>query len=175
MRWRVEREVFSGKGQFECGNKHCSSREQLSSWEVNFTYVEHGQRKNALVKLRLCLKCSTKLNYTSKKRLIKREIKEKAVDKHRVVKRRNSQTEGRSPSSSTNLRLNFGNSLDVRDEGENIQIKIENSLKDKETGSDSKAKINDGHELWSGKSMALIDAEKTANAELDEFIDDLLL
>lgn len=41
MRWRVEREVFSGKGQFECGNKHCKSRESLSSWEVkNFIDVQ---------------------------------------------------------------------------------------------------------------------------------------
>lgn len=35
MRWRVEREVFSGKGQFECGNKHCNNRDGLSSWEVS--------------------------------------------------------------------------------------------------------------------------------------------
>jgi len=40
MRWRTEKELFSGKGQFECGNKYCKSREQLSSWEVgNYKFL----------------------------------------------------------------------------------------------------------------------------------------
>lgn len=39
------------KGQFSCGNKHCDEKEGLKSWEVNFGYVEHGEKKNALVKL----------------------------------------------------------------------------------------------------------------------------
>lgn len=38
-------------GQFSCGNKHCEEKEGLKSWEVNFGYVEHGEKKNALVKL----------------------------------------------------------------------------------------------------------------------------
>uniref|UniRef100_A0A672JFU7 FRA10A associated CGG repeat 1 n=1 Tax=Salarias fasciatus TaxID=181472 RepID=A0A672JFU7_SALFA len=52
FRWRTENEVVSGKGQFQCGNKHCESDEGLKSWEVNFAYVEHGEKRNALVKLR---------------------------------------------------------------------------------------------------------------------------
>uniref|UniRef100_A0A915KU16 Uncharacterized protein n=1 Tax=Romanomermis culicivorax TaxID=13658 RepID=A0A915KU16_ROMCU len=51
MRWRTEQEVVSGKGQFVCGNKKCSLEGQLTSWEVNFSYVEDQQKKNALVKL----------------------------------------------------------------------------------------------------------------------------
>lgn len=51
LRWRTEKEVIIGKGQFECGNKKCKNKEQLKSWEVNFGYIEHGQKKNALVKL----------------------------------------------------------------------------------------------------------------------------
>lgn len=39
------------KGQFSCGNKHCDGEEGLKSWEVNFGYVEHGEKRNALVKL----------------------------------------------------------------------------------------------------------------------------
>lgn len=39
------------KGQFSCGNKHCDEKEGLKSWEVNFGYVEHGEKRNALVKL----------------------------------------------------------------------------------------------------------------------------
>ena len=68
MRWRVEKEVVSGKGQFSCGNKHCDVGERLRSWEVNFAYMEHGEKKNALVKLRqlssivmLCI--SSKVNF----------------------------------------------------------------------------------------------------------------
>ena len=47
----MEKEVIVGKGQFICGNKKCEETEGLKSWEVNFGYVEHGQKKNALVKL----------------------------------------------------------------------------------------------------------------------------
>lgn len=39
------------KGQFSCGNKHCDEKEGLKSWEVNFGYIEHGEKRNALVKL----------------------------------------------------------------------------------------------------------------------------
>ncbi|XP_058292185.1 protein FRA10AC1 isoform X2 [Hylobates moloch] len=52
FRWRVEKEVISGKGQFFCGNKYCDKKEGLKSWEVNFGYIEHGEKRNALVKLR---------------------------------------------------------------------------------------------------------------------------
>uniref|UniRef100_A0A673ZUJ6 FRA10A associated CGG repeat 1 n=1 Tax=Salmo trutta TaxID=8032 RepID=A0A673ZUJ6_SALTR len=63
FRWRVEKEVVSGKGQFLCGNKRCEKEDGLKSWEVNFAYVEQGEKRNALVKLRLCPECSFKLNY----------------------------------------------------------------------------------------------------------------
>lgn len=44
--------VLSGlPGQFQCGNKRCEKQEGLKSWEVNFAYVEHGEKRNALVKL----------------------------------------------------------------------------------------------------------------------------
>lgn len=87
--------MLDGKGQFRCGNRNCEEPNELRSWEVNFAYVEHGEKKNALVKLReylrfsvyildhlertysfrplgLCPKCSDKLNYRSKKREVKR-------------------------------------------------------------------------------------------------------
>lgn len=38
-------------GQFFCGNKYCDKKESLKSWEVNFGYIEHGEKRNALVKL----------------------------------------------------------------------------------------------------------------------------
>ncbi|KAM6106046.1 protein FRA10AC1 homolog isoform 2-T2 [Pterocles gutturalis] len=71
FRWRHEKEVISGKGQFSCGNKHCDEKEGLKSWEVNFGYVEHGEKRNALVKLRLCPECSYKLNFHHRRKEFK--------------------------------------------------------------------------------------------------------
>ncbi|CAH8614818.1 unnamed protein product [Schistosoma rodhaini] len=69
MRWRLEKEVISGKGQFTCGNVACpAGSERLRSWEVNFVYQERGERRNALVKIRLCPPCSEKLNYRYRRR-----------------------------------------------------------------------------------------------------------
>lgn len=49
-------------GQFMCGNKRCEIKDGLKSWEVNFAYVEQGEKRNALVKLR---KSMVTLRYTS--------------------------------------------------------------------------------------------------------------
>jgi protein FRA10AC1 len=71
LRWRTQHEVVSGKGQFVCGARKCSERAGLKSWEVNFGYVEHGEKRNALVKVRLCAPCSAKLNYRTQRRKAK--------------------------------------------------------------------------------------------------------
>ncbi|XP_035231947.1 LOW QUALITY PROTEIN: protein FRA10AC1-like [Stegodyphus dumicola] len=63
LRWRTENELVIGKGQFFCGSIHCNENDNLNSWEIRFGYVEHGESKSALVTLRLCEKCSYKLNY----------------------------------------------------------------------------------------------------------------
>lgn len=78
MRWRTEKELVIGKGQFFCGNVHCMTPEGLDTWEVLFGYLEHGQKKNALVKLRLCEKCSIKLHYGYKGKLKLKKKKEKS-------------------------------------------------------------------------------------------------
>ncbi|KAJ3675273.1 hypothetical protein LUZ60_004315 [Juncus effusus] len=67
LRWRTEKEVVSGKGQFICGNKKCDEREGLGSYEVNFSYVEAGEQKQALVKLVACERCAEKLVYKRQK------------------------------------------------------------------------------------------------------------
>uniref|UniRef100_A0A803LBZ8 Protein FRA10AC1 n=1 Tax=Chenopodium quinoa TaxID=63459 RepID=A0A803LBZ8_CHEQI len=46
LRWRTEKEVISGKGQFICGNKHCDERNGLASFEVNFLLFR-GRGKQA--------------------------------------------------------------------------------------------------------------------------------
>ncbi|EFO18958.1 acid phosphatase [Loa loa] len=74
MRWRTEREVRSGKGQFECGNKRCNERNDLTSWE-----------------LRLCPECSKMLNYHSQKK--KLEKKDKRRHKRRLSNARSQKEE----------------------------------------------------------------------------------
>ncbi|CAF0956487.1 unnamed protein product [Adineta ricciae] len=66
MRWRIDSEVVSGKGQFICSEKRCDEKEYLRSWEVLFGYVEHGKKRDALVKLRLCPSCTKKLHFGHK-------------------------------------------------------------------------------------------------------------
>ncbi len=61
LRWRTEKEVRRGKGQFSCGSLHCSTEDGLTSWELPFGYIEKGEKKMALVKVRLCPSCSTLL------------------------------------------------------------------------------------------------------------------
>ncbi|KAG9306631.1 hypothetical protein G9A89_004178 [Geosiphon pyriformis] len=85
LRWRIEKEVISGKGQFECSSTRCSEKKILKSWEVNFAYIEDGEKKSALVKIRLCPNCSEKLNYKNKYREveIEHERHEDPAKKHR--------------------------------------------------------------------------------------------
>lgn len=63
LRWRMEKEVVSGKGQFACGARGCNQHSSLASFEVNFVYEEAGAAKAALVKLRLCPKHALQLNF----------------------------------------------------------------------------------------------------------------
>jgi len=67
LRWRTQGEVIAAKGQFECGNitkgKPCAATSSLHSYELNFAYVEQGQQKQELVKVRVCSHCAAKLNY----------------------------------------------------------------------------------------------------------------
>mmetsp|Transcript_33885 Transcript_33885/g.65950 ORF Transcript_33885/g.65950 Transcript_33885/m.65950 type:complete len:159 (+) Transcript_33885:101-577(+) len=62
LRWRTRRDVMRGKGKEICGNQVCEERHGLGSYEVNFIYIEKGKRNQALVKIRLCRRCSKKLN-----------------------------------------------------------------------------------------------------------------
>lgn len=94
LRWRVEKEVIVGKGQFICGNKKCDEREGLSSYEVNFSYQEAGESKQALVKLRVCESCSIKLNYKKEKEKARQLHKQ---DKERQKQRRHDKGDKKRP------------------------------------------------------------------------------
>jgi len=60
LRWRTERNVVSGKGQFVCGATRpaCSGTVGLRTYEVPFAWVERDEKRTALVKLRLCGSCA---------------------------------------------------------------------------------------------------------------------
>jgi len=63
MRWRVEKEVLSGKGESICGSTKCSEKLGLGTFEVNFKYKEDSEWKNTLVKVKVCSECAGKLNH----------------------------------------------------------------------------------------------------------------
>ena len=86
LRWRTQQEVVEGLGQFRCGSHVCSVTQDLRSFEMNFSYMEDGEKKNALVKLRLCPDCAIRLNY----RKLKQEEKEMKKEAKRAKKRRKS-------------------------------------------------------------------------------------
>ncbi|KAF5391639.1 hypothetical protein D9757_002469 [Collybiopsis confluens] len=72
LRWRTEDEVLSGTGEMACGNTRCKHYDRMSAkfqgkkpvlttLELPFAYMEHGEAKSALVKVVLCEKCLEKL------------------------------------------------------------------------------------------------------------------
>ncbi|KAL5708211.1 hypothetical protein ACHQM5_019031 [Ranunculus cassubicifolius] len=87
LRWRTEREVIAGKGQFICGNKQCEEKSGLASYEVNFSYQEAGENKQALVKLVCCKICADKLVY--------KKMKEKEQIEKREREKQNSDNQKR--------------------------------------------------------------------------------
>ncbi|CAA7404154.1 unnamed protein product [Spirodela intermedia] len=84
LRWRTEKEVISGKGQFVCGNRECDENSDLGSYEVNFSYLEAGESKQALVKLVACKRCGEKLVY----RRMKDKEQAKAKEKDNLKRKR---------------------------------------------------------------------------------------
>ncbi|KLT45654.1 hypothetical protein CC85DRAFT_234058, partial [Cutaneotrichosporon oleaginosum] len=69
LRWRTATEVVEGLGEETCGSLRCahhpsgSEAVDLKAFELPFVYVEDGERKEALVKVRLCTKCAKKLTW----------------------------------------------------------------------------------------------------------------
>ncbi|XP_076164969.1 protein FRA10AC1 homolog [Ptiloglossa arizonensis] len=148
LRWRTEKEVIIGKGQFECGNKKCKEKEGLKSWEVNFGYIEHEEKKNALVKLRLCPECSVQLNYRSQKREAKR---------HKTLKRLGTNLETRNSTPSTSA-------INIKNEESEVINDTEETV-DQTDKNESK--------IWKEKPMDSL--EKTREEEFEEYLADLLM
>ncbi|XP_020281347.1 protein FRA10AC1 [Pseudomyrmex gracilis] len=148
LRWRTEKEVIIGKGQFECGSKTCKEKENLRSWELNFGYVEHGEKKNALVKLRLCPECSIKLNYGSQKREVK---------KKKALKRLDTNHESKDDASTACSRLES-----------NIEAETDSTPTQATENTDT-----DESNIW--KEKPIEDVEKTREKEFEEYLADLLM
>lgn len=149
MRWRTEQEVMDGKGQFRCGARKCQETETLRTWEVNFAYVEEGEKKNALVKVRLCPDCSYKINYHHKKKEVTRRKLKKEKKKKKGRKRRAS---GDSSSEDESIKEK---KKKLKEESE--EIKLEKEAAD----------------VWS--APVEVEEEKSRDQDFAEFLDDLFL
>ena len=68
LRWRTKQEVARGKGVDVCGEKRCSEKKNLGTFELNFRYKERGEVKNALVKVVVCPACEEKLHRSRRKK-----------------------------------------------------------------------------------------------------------
>ncbi|KAE9334398.1 hypothetical protein PF008_g13982 [Phytophthora fragariae] len=105
LRWRTEMEVVKGKGQFSCGNKHCDERAGLHSYELLFAYVEHGERKRCLVKVRACRACAEKLFYNKlmevRRKQERKRRRTETSGKRKAKRRRRSVSRSGSGSSSS--------------------------------------------------------------------------
>ena len=162
MRWRTEKEVCDGKGQFICGNKHCSKNEDLTSWEVNFSYFECNEHKNALVKLRLCPKCSKKLNHHKKCKVwSKHKHKKLSSKKEKHSKKHKQPFDERSHDRNDTIPIT---TTSVTEESE-----------DEEAGSSATGGggATGGSDIWNKPVEAFL--EKSIVEEFDDYFKDMLL
>ncbi|KAI3384543.1 hypothetical protein SNEBB_003610 [Seison nebaliae] len=161
MRWRTEKEVVNGKGQFICSNKKCQINNSLLSWEINFGYMEYHQKKNELVKLRLCSACSKKLNYHHQRRCVS-----KLTEVHSISQE----------SSSTDEQCEKKES--EKDTNEKEDSNEKNEEKDSE---EKKEEIEDkSNDIWDKQAEEELNDEDDSKRrkmedEMNEFLSDLLL
>ncbi|XP_016296414.1 protein FRA10AC1-like [Sinocyclocheilus anshuiensis] len=163
FRWRIENEVISGKGQFLCGNRRCENKEGLKSWEVNFAYVEQGEKRNALVKLRLCPECSFKLNYHHKRKEVtvkKRRRSKENVDKSLSKTSKSSKKHKRKHKK---RRKEYSSSSSEESQG---------SDKDAEGGEEEEEGPSES-DHWRGPAPTM--EEKSREEEFDEYFEDMFL
>lgn len=165
LRWRIEKEVIEGKGQFTCGDKRCTESEGLRSWEVNFAYVEHGEKKNTLIKLRLCPDCSYKLNYHHKKKLAKQKKKEKK----RTKKKRKHEKHHRNNDQNSSSSAEDSEDIDSDHHIEESNAADSGSSK----GVDHSKSSCSGEDIWKGPAKITVD--KTREEEFEEYFQDMFL
>ncbi|XP_058476310.1 protein FRA10AC1 [Solea solea] len=171
FRWRTENEVVSGKGQFQCGNKRCEKQEGLKSWEVNFAYVECSEKRNALVKLRLCPECSFKLNYHHKRKEVKAKKKTKRLlEENQEPPQKKRKTSGKKRSSSHSKKHKDKRH---RDRSTSSSSSEESLNSDKDSEAEDKPEDQSDAEHWRGPAPAV--EEKSREEEFDEYFEDMFL
>lgn len=115
LRWRTAPEVVNGIGETTCASLRCAYHQPIASgstprhgdgefrdegvsmppliaYELPFVYQEAGVRKEALVKVKVCSKCSKKLlwGHGNKEKDVDQETRD-----HRNKRRRRGSTEER--------------------------------------------------------------------------------
>ncbi|XP_034049036.1 protein FRA10AC1 [Thalassophryne amazonica] len=168
FRWRIEDEVVSGKGQFQCGNKRCEMKEGLKSWEVNFAYVEQGEKRNALVKLRVCPECSFKLNYHHKRKEVK--VKAKKIGRSDKNRASSDNKKKRKRSSSHSKKHKHKRGRD-RSASSSSTEELLDSDKEADAGNEPEGQSEADH--WRGPAPAV--EEKSREEEFDEYFEDMFL
>uniref|UniRef100_A0A8C7FSJ6 FRA10A associated CGG repeat 1 n=1 Tax=Oncorhynchus kisutch TaxID=8019 RepID=A0A8C7FSJ6_ONCKI len=168
FRWRVEKEVVSGKGQFLCGNKRCEKEDGLKSWEVNFAYVEQGEKRNALVKLRLCPECSFKLNYHHKrKEVIAKRKRPKSSEENEVEPQSKRSKKGSKKHKNKHKRKHKDHSSPSNSEDDSQESDKAEGEHSEEPDSLSEA------DHWKGPAPTM--EEKSREEKFDEYFEDMFL
>nr|CAG4646675.1 EOG090X0H59 [Macrothrix elegans] len=157
LRWRVEKEVVSGKGQFSCGEQSCKETKHLRTWEVNFAYLEHNTKKNTLVKIRLCDDCSYKLNYHHKKKEVTQKKKKHKKEKKKEKRRSSSRVESRES----------GSTLD------DSSVIPESEMEEPKPSSSAEQEPITSTEIWREAQQTA--EEKSRDEEFEEYLEDLFL
>ncbi|KAI2658762.1 hypothetical protein H4Q32_016894 [Labeo rohita] len=159
--------VLNYTGQFLCGNKRCENKEGLKSWEVNFAYVEQGEKRNALVKLRLCPECSFKLNYHHKRKEVtvkKRRRSKENVDKSVSKKSKSSRKHKRKDKRKHKKRR--------KEYSSSSSEESQSSDKDEESGEEEEEGPSES-DHWRGPAPTV--EEKSREEEFDEYFEDMFL
>ncbi|CAL8301487.1 unnamed protein product [Lota lota] len=163
FRWRTENEVVSGKGQFQCGSRRCEKEQEvLKSWEVNFSYVERGEKRNALVKLRLCPECSFKLNYHHKRKEVK--VKKKEARRCSVENQEPTKKKAKKEKKSRRRSKSCSGSKKNKRKGHR-------KSRDAEAGDEAAGQSEAEH--WRGPAPAV--EEKSREDEFDDYFEDMFL
>lgn len=137
--------------------------------------MEDGEKKNELVKLRLCPDCSYKLNYKTQKRQAKSQKVGKKDKRNQsdVVTEDHAETRSKRRKYSSgghedgSVEGNHYSSLDIwKMNGTNVVSYLE------ETARQTKDKSEEAASVW--KTQIKVDEEKTTNEQLDSYFADLL-
>ncbi|XP_013113804.2 protein FRA10AC1 homolog [Stomoxys calcitrans] len=174
LRWRTEAEVVAGIGQFQCGSRKCLEKENLRSWEVNFAYKEQNEHKNALIKLRLCPEHSQHLNYSSKKREIKRmkHIERKMLKDEMRMHKKASKSKNYPKADVNEYNNDFDSSSTTPKPIK--EVSTNNGESDSGENTECKNRLEVSEEIWNKKPD--IDTEPySRECEFERYLEDLLL